>query len=191
MPVNYEGMIWEDGSNNDGGLAEYHYYAPRSWFDYVPEPTKHDKATNASEVVTITESFVLKSGKFWLPLYCTLESGELKSKLAGERDGMSYENTASLFFPGSKKEGAGWFETMKNTSFYLLVREYEGHLRLVGSFFYPAFIPEGEHTTGKEVTNRKGFSYSVQSKGRYAPYYEGDILTQEGVIPFGQYQVGP
>lgn len=188
MP-NFEALLREDGSNNDAGLVEIHFYAPKSFFRYIPEPTSHELATNNSEVVTISEDFVFHTGKFWLPVYCTLGTGELKSKQVGERDGKSYENTADLFFPGSKKEGAGFFEVMKNTNILMLIRERDGAVRVLGSARFSAEIKENEHTTGKEITNRKGFTYQVRSEGRYAPYYEGDILTQEGIIPFGQYEV--
>jgi len=188
MP-NFEALLWEVGNNNDGGLSQTHYYALPSWFTNFPEVPSPNAAANITDLVTISENFVFHTDKFWLPVYCTLEKGKIESKQVGERDGKSYENTVNLFFPGSKVEGMGWMEQMKNTNFVMLIRELEGQVRVIGSKRLPAEILENSHSTGEKIADLKGFTYSVKSIGRIAPVYTGEILTQEGVIPSGEYEV--
>lgn len=173
MPFAYGDLDWADGSNNDGGLANYVYYAPLSHVNTFP--TVPASPTTNADVVTIADDFVMETGKKFLKVYCTRDMGELTSKMVGETDSKSYENKVDLFIPGNEAEIAAFLEKIKNTNAVWLVPDREGKVRVLGSENLPAKIEVGETTSGKKAGDARGTKMTISSVGRIAPFYTGDI----------------
>ncbi|SDK35255.1 hypothetical protein SAMN05421823_102532 [Catalinimonas alkaloidigena] len=169
-------ILWPNGSNNDAGLARMHYYCALDDIDTFPAiAATPASATSAAELVTVADDFVFKSGKCFKEFYCTLEKGNMKSTLVGERDGKSAENTVTLFHPGNKDYLLGMIEYLKNTNLVVLVRELDGQIRIFGSEYLPANLDVAESDSGTKVADLKGITVTVKSIGRIAPIYTGAI----------------
>ena len=166
-------LIWPNGQDNDGGVGSEHYYAliddVRTWPVIAPTPT------NFTGKVTLTGSFVMKPGKKFQKIYCTLEKGMIASTQVGERDGKSYETIATLHFPGNTPEMIGFLEHLKNSNIVLVVRELMGTQRVLGSQYLPANIETSAVTTGTAVADLKGATFTVRSIGRIAPIFTGSV----------------
>ena len=176
-----EDLLFADGQDNDAGLAEEHYYALRS--DIETFPTLAANPLTNSERAKLIGNYVMKSGKYFRKLYCTLETGSVVSTQVGERDGKSYENIATLFFPSDSTTLRGFLEAMKNSKIILLVRQLDGSMLALGSEYISAELSANELTTGSQITDRKGATYSIRSIGRIAPFYYEAGETPEKLPP--------
>jgi hypothetical protein len=173
MP-NFSDISWPSGKSNPGGLKQYVYYAPIEDFATIPKPVSNPGTLAAR--ATITENYVFKTGKKWLKLYCTLETGEVKHKQVGPRDSKSFENTGEISIPGSEADVIGLGGEAANSSFIFLFPERNGKVRVIGSADFPATIEENEGSSGK--ANADGRSTKIVVKDAAdtpAPIYTGEI----------------
>lgn len=166
-------LIWPNGRDNDGGIASEHYYALID--DVATWPTVPANPLNFADKATLLGNFVMKPGKTFKRIYCTLEKGELSSTQVGERDGKSYETMGTLHFPGNSAELLGFLEHLKNSNILLVVRELMGTFRVLGGQYLPANIESSEVKTGMAVADLKGATFTIRSIGRIAPIYNGTI----------------
>ncbi|HMT28017.1 MAG TPA: hypothetical protein PKD91_01935, partial [Bacteroidia bacterium] len=90
MP-DFDDLLWPNGTDNIGGTQVNHYYAPLSHFSVLPVPP--EPATTLSEIVTISDNVVFYTGKKFLQIYSTIDTGRVLDKLVGELDGKSFEHT--------------------------------------------------------------------------------------------------
>ena len=161
--------------NNDAGIAVYVHFADHD--DIETFPSVSATPLTPQDLVTVTGNFVMKPGKRFIKLYCTLETGSLASTMAGERDGRSAETLTTLYHPTNRKEIIAMLEWYKNRNIVAIVQELDGQARLIGSEYIPAEIQNVEITTGTAITDRKGATITLRSIGRVAPVYEGTIPT--------------
>ena len=173
MSIAYDDVEYAVGQNNDAGTQTEIFWAPLA--DVLTFPKVPADPADFTTAVTITGDFVMKPGKKFNTLYCTLEEGEVTSSLVGERDGKSMENMINGFYPGNKAQILGFIEWAKNTPLVMVVKELEGQMRIMGSDGLPCYIETADLTTGKKVADRKGITWSAKSVGRIAPILTGAV----------------
>lgn len=169
--LDLEDVIKEGCADNDAGLASKHYYARVN--DILTFPAVPDTPTSYADKVTVSDDFVMKTGKAFKSIYCTLEKGELKSEMQGGRDGKSFMNMADFYHPGTSPDLLGFMETIKNEDVVILVKEITGQVRIVGRADLPANLESATGTSGKAIADEKGFTFTVKSIGGIAPVYTG------------------
>jgi hypothetical protein len=166
------------GGANMGGITQTIYAA--YWKDVAAWPEEPDLTVDG---VTLEDSAALvgditfNTGKCFIPIYVTDDTGELQLESVGEKDGKSWKYNLSFFHPGLQKKALGFINAAKNENMVFLVPDNNGNFFLLGDALRPATYessPDG-NGTGKETSARSGISslFSYKSKNIY--HYEGSI----------------
>jgi hypothetical protein len=178
MAIDLTDIEHEDGDDNTAGIGQHIYVAKAADIETLPEPIQPSSTGTGSlsDLVTITDPIVMKAGKAFRKVYCTLEKGQLDHEGQGEMDGQSFMNKLKFFIPGTKAEALGFAQWAKNSSLIFLVPELDGQIRLLGHKTYPAKAVPGTGSTGAKSADLKGTEFNFQSarKGP-APIFEGVV----------------
>jgi hypothetical protein len=111
-------------------------------------------------------------------LYCTLEEGELKSKLVGPRDGKGFENMLEISFPGSEAEFLGFKASAANRQLIFFVKEKNGKVRVLGNLEDPAFMEDDDTTSGKKIADGRTSKLTFRASGSTpSPLYTTPLTT--------------
>ena len=172
-------LLHTDGDDNTAGIAQHAIFSILGNIQVLPKPKLDNSASETGTVedlVTIADDVVFKPGKKPVKIYCTLEAGSITSEATGGLDGMTYVNKATLFYPGSKKQGMGLFQWIKNGSGILWVQELDGSWRQIGHELYPAKVESISFTSGSKPGDVKGTTIVLKDarKGP-APFFEGNF----------------
>ena len=152
--MNTQAIAWTKGQYNPGGINDIYYGLPEEIATF-PAAADPSTATTFSSLVELADPIVMKTGKRFWPLYATLETGELKATIVGNRDGKGYENSADFSFPGSQSDFEGFKAWMANRDIILIVREKNGVLRVLGDLEDPAFLDTDASTSGKKIADSR------------------------------------
>ncbi len=174
--MNLSDLTWADGKENMGGLKVIGYYALISDIANFPElPLNPATAVEEVTLESVT-GFTFNTGKNFLKLYSTQETGAVISEPQGEVDGQSFVHKANIFYPGSEVEAMAFMKAVNNANMVFVFEEASGGARrVVGSAAFPAKC-KPSHTTGAKTADRKGMSMDIQSYGTTpAPFYTGAI----------------
>ncbi len=174
--LNAKNILYPQGRLNPGGIAGYIYYAFEEDILSYPAALTPDTETavsfDAVGSVPIADPFVMKTGKCFYQLYCTLETGEVKFSMVGVRDSMSFENTVEISFPGNEAEMIGFLALAANRRIAVVVPEQNGKLRVIGHPKFPAQIATAEGTSGKAVADGRATVITIKAAaGTPAPIY--------------------
>jgi hypothetical protein len=170
---NFADLTWADGEENMGGVKVTAYYALAA--DIETFPVLPTSPATAADEVTLDGNFVMKAGKYFHKIYCTMQTGEVVDENQGEADGQSFVHKATLFYPGTKVEALAFAKNANNSNMIFVIEEVTGQMRVVGSEAIPAKV-KPSFTTGKAYADRKGMTLEVTSYGYTpAPVYTGYI----------------
>lgn len=167
-----------DGSDVTPGVQQNLYYARMADIKTLPKPVLDDSSGDGSfaNLVTISADIIMKPGKKFHKLYCTIETGKLDGNLVGEFDGKSFNNELSFVHPGNKPEVLGFAQWAKNSNLVFLAADQDGQVRLLGHEGYPAKMMDAPTTTGDTPESRKQaqFTFKSNRKGP-APIFKGNV----------------
>jgi hypothetical protein len=163
MPPSFDDLLWPDGTDNIGGTEVNHYYAPLS--DIAVFPGIPTTPATLTEEVTVADDFEFNTGKKFLKIYSTLDTGKIDDKSVGEFDGKSFEHSFEFFFPGTIGEALALIRKMNNTNMVFIASEANGQKRIIGSPAFPAKMSMSDVTTGQKTADRKGTTIKVESRG--------------------------
>ena len=174
--MNLTDILWQQGTENMGGLKVIGYYAPIEDIANFPELPENPSTPEEEVTLESTTGFTFVTGKNFLKIYSTQETGEVISEPQGEVDGQSFVHKATIFFPGSKAEAMAFMKLVNNANMVFVFEEATGGARrVIGSVAFPAKC-KPSHTTGKATADRKGMTLEIQSFGTTpAPFYTGPI----------------
>lgn len=169
--MNISNLTFPAGRYNPGGITEVlqAFVEDIASFPVLADP---DTATTLASLVTYAEAITMKTGKSFRKIYCTLEEGEIKSKMVGARDGKGYENTLEISFPGSEGEMLGFRAYAANRQSVFLVKEKNGKVRVLGSLEDPAYFEDDDATSGKKIADLRATKMTFKASGATAaPIY--------------------
>lgn len=171
---------WEDGRNNTPGIQQNIYMALKRDIATIPKPIITDPLLigdqNASKLVTITDNIVMNSYKQFRKLYSTLEAGELRSALQGERDGKSFKAELETFMPGSKAEFFGFVSLIKNSTLLALIPDMDDQTYMLGDEKFGLQLINFQWGTGKGPSDRKGGTLTFDFNSNVPLYiFEGQV----------------
>lgn len=166
--MNAKDIKWPQGRYNPGGTVKV-YYAFKEDIDSFPVLADPETATTFESLVEYDSPIVMKSGKQFFELYCTLETGEIKSTLVGNRDGKGFENTMEISFPGSEAEFLGFQAASANRELVFIVIEKNKKARVLGSLEDPATFDTNEASSGKTVADSRASVMTFKASGATAP----------------------
>jgi hypothetical protein len=165
-----------NGSTNMGGTAQYILVVPVS--DVATFGALEAAPANIGELAEITENHVLAASKKFTKIYCEYDSGELQSKMQGDRGGRSIKNELAFFTPGATKENIGTLNQAMNDRFLALVPTATTHLDgkyvQIGIKEFPAEMM-GDFTTGKNSSGARGVNWKIESGAPGVILYSGTV----------------
>ncbi len=169
----YKDLLGPDGGaaeNNMGGTAQIVYYAKVSDILTFAKP-----ALNAENPFVHTQPFVMKTGKKFNQLYCTLDSSQLDYGEVGEFDGKSYKPEFKMFYPGLSNDWVQFINEAKNDKFIFIVPLPDGKMVQIGTDKFFAYVM-GLPKTGLVSGRGKGSELTVMS-------YQPNIYIYEAAVP--------
>lgn len=175
--MNAANIVWPQGRYNPGGVSRvvYAFVEDIASFPTLADP---ETATTFESLVLYANPIVMKTGKSFKELYCTLEEGEVKSEMVGPRDGKSRENSIEISFPGSEAEFLGFKAACSNRQMIFGVLEKNRKVRIVGTLDDPAFLETDSETSGKKnADGRKTMLMFKAAAATSAPIYHLGIDT--------------
>lgn len=175
--MNAKAILWPQGRYNPGGINQV-YYGFQEDFLSFPALADPETATTYESLVTYLTAITMKTGKQIFPLYCTVETGEIKSTMVGPRDGKGYENMLEISFPGSEEEFLGFKAASANRQLIFFVREKNGKMRVLGNIENPAYFENDESTSGKAIADGRSSKLTFKaSGGTPSPIYKMPITS--------------
>jgi len=175
--MNAANITWPQGRYNPGGVSRvlFAFAEDVATFPTLADP---ETATTFESLVLFAAPILMKSGKSFKEIYCTLEEGEVKSEMVGPRDGKSRENSIEISFPGSEAAFLGFKAASSNRQMIFAVLEKNRKVRIVGSLNDPAFLETDSETSGKKnADGRKTMLMFKAAGATSAPIYHLTIDT--------------
>lgn len=173
--MNSAAILYPKGQYNPGGISKI-YYALKEDVATFPTLADPETATTLASLVEYDDAITMKTGKQFQPLYCTLETGELKVQMVGPRDGHGFESSGMGSFPGNTSDYLGLVAYGANTEMIFLVKEKNGKVRVVGDLDNPAEIDTVDNTSGVKISDARASKFTFKaSSSTPAPVYTTDI----------------
>ncbi len=187
--MDLEQLDHTDGDDNTAGIQQYIYIGKKADIAHFPKPIVDDSSSTSGileNLVTITDNFIMKSGKSFQRVYVTLEAGGITCTLQGNMDGKSFKNQLDFSHPGNRAQVMGLAQYAKNGDLVFIVPEQDGTARVIGHDAYPAKMTACTVDTGKKTTDDKAAKFTFESvrKGP-APIFQGQILLTGGAVGSG------
>lgn len=166
--MNAAAINYARGQYNPGGVSKV-WYAFIDDIATFPTLDPPESATTLASLVEYSAAITMATGKQFQPLYCTLETGELKSQMVGQRDGHGFENSAMISFPGNTSDFLGFKAYMANTQCILIVEEKNGVLRVLGDLDNPAEMETVEDSSGAKIADPRASKVTIKASSSTPP----------------------
>jgi len=180
-PVSFGDLDFIDGVDNMAGTQLIAYYIPIDDVETLPG-YKADPAL-LGDYATVDTAIVCKSGKNFLKLYASPDSGKIDDTKIEGKDSNSFESVYDFFFPKNDAASLGFQRLAGTTKFLIIVPEADGNNRLMGiKPGVPAILASVAATSGTQSTGEKGATMQFKSiQNGPAPIYTAEIpLTPAG-----------
>ena len=163
------------------GIRTRVYYIPKS--DIVKFPTLPDKATeNMASLATYTGSFELEAEKKWKYIDLIDNKGKIESESQGDFPARTFINKISLVHPETDEEATGFARQANADDFVYLVQTRNGKFRVLGNESFRTDT-KPKQDSGEGVSGDFGTTIDIEVTDVCpAPYYTGEIVTDEGTI---------
>ena len=181
----FAALDWNIGQNNMGGYKNKLLFIPANCVDSVPS-LPASPTTNA-EMVTATGAFAFKQGaSVSKPIYLYSTDGMVgyNAEAQGEKDGISFLQTLTFFFPGNLPEMHAFNALVKNTPGYYVIEDVDGRQVLVGMDGLPA-ATSPSFAGGQARADRRGSTYTVTADSNYSAVFLGTPIDMEAVAAGG------
>ena len=163
------------------GIRTRVYYIAKS--DIVKFPTLPDKATeNMASLATYTGSFELEAEKKWKYIDLIDNKGKIESESQGDFPARTFVNKISLVHPETDEEATGFARQANADDFIYLVQTRNGKFRVPGNESFRTDT-KPKQDSGEGVSGDFGTTIDIEVTDVCpAPYYTGEIVTDEGTI---------
>lgn len=174
-PISFGDLNFDSGQDNMPGTQLLAYYCPIEDIDTLPEYMA--APADMGDYVTVDQAIVCKTGKMFLPLYASPESGKIDDNLIEGKDNNSFTSVYEFFFPKGDKKALGFQRMAPTGKFIVIVLEADGAQRLMGvKPGVPATLKSIAGSTGQSSGGDKGATFQFQSiQNGPCPIYEGEI----------------
>ena len=163
------------------GIRTRVYYIPKS--DIVKFPTLPETATeNMASLATYTGSFELEAEKKWKYIDLVDNKGKIESESQGDFPARTFVNKISLVHPETNEEATGFARQANADDFVYLVQTRNGKFRVLGNESFSTDT-KPKQDSGEGVSGDFGTTIEIEVTDVCpAPYYTGEIVTDEGTI---------
>ena len=163
------------------GIRTRVYYIPKS--DIVKFPTLPETASeNMASLATYTGSFELEAEKKWKYIDLIDNKGKIESESQGDFPARTFINKISLVHPETDEEATGFARQANADDFIYLVQTRNGKFRVLGNESFRTDT-KPKQDSGEGVSGDFGTTIEIEVTDVCpAPYYTGEIPTDEGTI---------
>jgi hypothetical protein len=177
-------LKWSQGTQNLGGIVGDIYYCP------IEDIASFPALSAAGVCETATSSlFVCKTGKKFIAIYHTAETGKIDSNSVGDIDGKGIENFIEFFYPGNKLDLKNFSRFALNTPCVVIAKNTSGEFEIIGvvnldestttlTGDIPAYLESVNYSSGGKRADRKGKTFKFRQPG--SPH---DGILYKGTIP--------
>jgi hypothetical protein len=175
--MDYTNHLGPSGAADNLAGIQYFLYAPISWFNVIGQPLDLSDvgATTESDYVNISTTHTFTTGKGFIRLYATTQTGWMKASMVGEEDGRMGKVEGEGFLPGVASPELGFLRKSKNDKFVILGATLDGKFLQAGSSLLGANLFAEETTTSTSGTGRRGTKYKIECYASWIYNYTGTI----------------
>lgn len=184
----YQSLIFCQGKTILPGIKGC-YFARKA--DIATFPTLPDKAeTNMNELSILKGSFTMGEGQKFHKIDLNLDKGQLEYEVQGEYPSVTFLNKGNFIHQENDEDAAAFARQAVADDLILVVPTRDGKWRVLGNEAFRLTVkPKG--TSGEGVTGQSGTTLEVSVTDVCpAPFYEGDLVTDEGNIKCGKQATG-
>ncbi len=163
MPPSYASIGNLAGQENPGGIAQLIYWAPKSYFTTIQEPSNMATATNPEDLVNVSTNHAFVVGKFFHTLYCTQGKGKMGFKNASDIDASGGFVELEVFVPGVDSATQGVLRMMKMDDLIIEVPMADGVKHQLGTTTFPAKMADFEFGTADNGSGVRGTMVKFRS----------------------------
>lgn len=173
-------LSWCSGTRVTPGIRRRSYWIPVDHIAKFATLTVDEQGNPTSPVYK--GNFELVEGANWLCIDHLVEKAEFTSTTQGTLPSATFQVVAKLVHPGIGEEAAAATAGIINVEMIGLVEDMQGRFRVIGSRNYPATATV-ERAHGAGATGEAGTTITITGSDIVdAPFYEGEIQTEEGTI---------
>ena len=181
----FAALDWNIGQNNMGGFKNKLLFIPMNCVESIPSlPTS---PSNNAELVTAAGAFAFKqSADVSKPIYLYSTDGMVgyNAEPQGEKDGISFLQTLTFFFPGNLPEMHAFNALVKNTPGYYIIEDVDGRQIMIGMDGLPA-ATSPSFAGGQARADRRGSTYTVTADSNYSAVFLGTPIDMDAVAAGG------
>lgn len=178
----YESLNFCDGQTVLPGIKPKVYFLPKSKILSWPKLPQISEAEKMSDLAKLKGSFVLEADCKWRTLKALTTKSNATSETQGEYPSVTALNKATLKYPGTDEEAAGFARQAMSDDLVYLIQQRSGKFRVLGSESFETTtkpsLAMGEGNTGEAGTTLEIEATDIC----FAPFYEGKIETEDGNI---------
>ena len=168
MAITLANRLFEEGTRNMAGMRGRIFAAPASDVNQWTEP--------AAGATTLATDITCKTGKKFVEIYMTDETGQVEDQEVGEKDGGSWETTIEWWSPSIDEALLQLKANFANGGFVFIVEDAQKVKRIVGSPELPAYRVPDKVSTGKARKDRRGAGFKFMAPSPApALIYTGDV----------------
>lgn len=175
---------WCEGTPVLPGIRKRLYYINKKLIVSWPTLTKNTigQVTSAK----YTGSFVLKEGAKWSYIDIIPSKSTHTSDPQGEYPSQTQLNKLTVVHPGTGEDASILASVFNNGNTIFIDETADGKFRVTGSEMYDS-VATVSQDLGQGPTGTAGTTINVEATDYIpAPFYEGEIVTEEGTINEGE-----
>lgn len=173
-------LSWCEGTPVLPGIRRRLYYIAKS--SIVKWPTLAKDENGRTTTATYQGNFTLSSDVTWKYIDVLSSKSQVQSEAQGEKPSQTQLNTLTAVHPGIGEEATAAAAYLNNNDNVFLFQDMNGLFRVIGSELY------GTDTTvaqdlGQGPTGTASTTITCKASDVVpAPFYPGEILTEEGTV---------
>lgn len=173
-------LAWCQGKPELPGVKRRIYYISK--YDIVSWPTLQHDANGRLLSASYSGNFTLRADVKWKYIDIISEKSQLTSEAQGEYPSQTQLNKLTAVHPGVDADASAAAAYLNNNDNVFLVEDMRGALRVVGSDKWPTKTTVTQDL-GQGASGTAGTTINVEATDECpAPFYSGNIVTEEGTI---------
>ena len=181
-------LNWCEGKPVLPGIRRKLYYTSKSNIAMWPKLPKDEQGRPTSAVYV--GSFVLVADATWKVIECLPDKSQVTSEAQGEAPSQTQLNKLTAVHPDVGPEATAACAYLNNSDNVFIMQDMTGRYRVVGADLYNTKTTVtqdlGQGATGTASTTITAEAPDVVA----APFYEGEIVTEDGTIAASGSQSG-
>ncbi|PKK35552.1 hypothetical protein BWI96_16770 [Siphonobacter sp. SORGH_AS_0500] len=165
----------QNGDTGVAGLERTGYYCFESDIKTWPTLPSKDATTTFEQRVTLTDSFIMNTGKKFNKFQFTSDLPSVESELVGPAKGKSWSNTLKGAVRSTSAQVKGFLDATKNGNMIFIVIGLNGEQEVIGWKDKPAMVTSGKLASGAKADDERMTEFEINATGKPAFNYTGTI----------------